>query len=96
ARSIYKKLGGTLDLQYRYSDYDKENIEPVYDVNNNVIGTTSLLREDKRYIIRAELNYTINRAFDVYLDYAFTRNTSTRQQSEYDRSVINLGVNWYY
>lgn len=99
---IYKKLGAGVELQYRYSQYqdtDTRRVIVTDDNNNNAVlsdTTTSLKREDKRYIIGTELNYTINRAFDVYIDYAFTRNTSNREESEYDRSLINLGVNWYY
>lgn len=84
-RYHYGDLNLSIHLDYRDSDYRKENIN---------FGFQRTLREDKSTKARIKLDWDISPAWVLAAEYGYTDNRSTINTYVYDQQVFKLGVAW--
>lgn len=97
---LNKALTLKLDGQYRYSYYNNADTEQIVEVdatgNTTTLSSTTLQREDHRYKAGIGVEYLLAGDLELYSHYSYTKNDSNRPGSDYRRSLISAGLNWYY
>lgn len=83
---LQNKLKMRLDGRYRASDYADAN---------SLAGGGTKKRSDTQQRVRATLEYEIEKNIELNLQYALTENDSNINSFDYDRTLIQLGVNWF-
>jgi tetratricopeptide (TPR) repeat protein len=83
-----------LDARFRYSRYNDDNERLINSILQNE------RREDSQIRLSARVNRELGRHWDVFAQFMATRNDSTidsvLESRSYDRSVVKLGVSWFF
>jgi len=80
-----------LDGRFRFSDYNDDNI---------LAGNVSERRIDGQWRITTRMSRTFGRRWEVFVQHGLTKNNSSIDlenfSKSYQRSILKVGVNWFF